>query len=64
MEAGLNPGVVGGSSFADVPFIPKGVIWLFLATIVEATPAVSLSNFVAPLCSHYVAGVCLIGSKR
>ena len=39
---------VGGSSFVDIPSIPKGVIWLFLATIAEVTPAVSLANFIAP----------------
>ena len=49
MEAGVNPGGVGGSSFADIPLIPKGVIWLFLATIAEVTPVVCLANFVALL---------------
>jgi len=46
MEAGVNPGGVGGPSFADIPFIHKGVIWLFIATVAEVTPAVSLANFV------------------
>lgn len=45
MEAGVNLGGVGGPSFADIPSIPKGVIWLFLATIAEVTPAASLANF-------------------
>jgi hypothetical protein len=47
VEAGVNLSGLGGPSFADilVPSIPKGVIWLFLATIAEVTPAASLANF-------------------
>jgi hypothetical protein len=47
VEAGVYIGRVGGPSFTDMPSIPKGVIWLFVATIAEVTPAASLTNFVA-----------------
>ena len=46
METGVNLGGVGGPSFTDMPSISKGVIWLFVATIAEVTPAASLANFV------------------
>jgi hypothetical protein len=55
VEAGLNRCAGGGSSFADVLSVSKGVIWLFLATIAEATPAVSPAGFVPPLLfSHHI----------
>jgi hypothetical protein len=58
----------GGSSFADVLSIPKGVIWLFLATFAEVTPAVSPASFGAThsffSSLHHVTGVCFVGSER
>lgn len=47
MEAGVNLDGVSCQSFADISSIPKGVIWLFIATIAEVTPVASLANFVA-----------------
>lgn len=66
VETGLNLAMGGSSSFADMPSLAKGVIWLFLATIAEVTPVVSPPRFVAPLLFfsfHCVVGVYFLGSK-
>jgi hypothetical protein len=43
VETGLTLAWDSGSSFVDMPLVPKGIIWLFLATFAEVTPAVFIS---------------------
>jgi hypothetical protein len=53
VETGGNLGGSSGSSFADVFPVSKGVIWLFIATFAEVTPAVSPGFVAAVHFSHY-----------
>ena len=51
METNLDLGGGGGcsSSLDYVLSVPNGVIWFFLASSAEVTPAVSPAGFIAPL---------------